>query len=104
MSVMTHKNYSAHVEYDDDDGIFRGRIAGRKLRALWLLVRERRRGRPKRHLRMTSGRRAGNRPEADIGQRPRGARRRPLFRQTDLAQSSQERFRQCFVKKPRKEA
>ena len=28
MSVMNYKNYSAHVEYDDDDGILHGRIAG----------------------------------------------------------------------------
>ena len=25
---MTHKGYSARIEYDDDDGIFTGRIAG----------------------------------------------------------------------------
>ena len=25
---MTHKSYSARIEYDDDDGIFTGRIAG----------------------------------------------------------------------------
>jgi len=27
-STMTHKGYSARIEYDDDDGIFTGRIAG----------------------------------------------------------------------------
>jgi len=25
---MTHKGYSARIEYDDDDGLFTGRIAG----------------------------------------------------------------------------
>lgn len=28
MNAMTYKGYSARVEYDDDDGIFFGRIAG----------------------------------------------------------------------------
>ena len=28
MSTMTYKNYSARVEYDDDDAIFFGKIAG----------------------------------------------------------------------------
>ncbi len=28
MSTMSYKGYSARVEYDDDDGIFFGRIAG----------------------------------------------------------------------------
>lgn len=28
MSAMNYKGYSARVEYDDDDGIFFGRIAG----------------------------------------------------------------------------
>jgi predicted HicB family RNase H-like nuclease len=28
MSTMTHKGYAARVDYDDDDGIFFGRIAG----------------------------------------------------------------------------
>jgi predicted HicB family RNase H-like nuclease len=28
MSVMSYKNYSARVEFDDEDGIFVGRIAG----------------------------------------------------------------------------
>ena len=28
MSAMTYNGYSARVEYDDDDGIFFGRIAG----------------------------------------------------------------------------
>lgn len=28
MSTMSHKGYSARVDYDDDDGIFFGRIAG----------------------------------------------------------------------------
>lgn len=28
MSTMTFKGYSARIEYDDDDGIFFGRIAG----------------------------------------------------------------------------
>ena len=27
-NVMTYKGYSARVEYDDDDGIFFGRLAG----------------------------------------------------------------------------
>ena len=27
-NTMTHKGYSARVEYDDEDGIFTGRIAG----------------------------------------------------------------------------
>ena len=28
MNTMTYKGYSARIEYDDDDGIFFGRIAG----------------------------------------------------------------------------
>ncbi len=28
MSMMRFKGYSAHVEFDDDDGLFFGRIAG----------------------------------------------------------------------------
>ncbi|HLW28429.1 MAG TPA: type II toxin-antitoxin system HicB family antitoxin [Kiloniellales bacterium] len=28
MSTITYKGYSARIEYDDDDGIFFGRIAG----------------------------------------------------------------------------
>ena len=28
INSMTHKGYSARIEYDDDDGIFTGRIAG----------------------------------------------------------------------------
>ena len=28
MSKMTHKGYSARIEYDDRDGIFVGRIVG----------------------------------------------------------------------------
>ncbi len=28
MSVMNYKNYSARVDFDDEDGIFVGRIAG----------------------------------------------------------------------------
>lgn len=28
MSTMTWKGYTARIEYDDDDGIFTGRIAG----------------------------------------------------------------------------
>jgi predicted HicB family RNase H-like nuclease len=28
MSTMTHKGYAARVDFDDDDGIFFGRIAG----------------------------------------------------------------------------
>lgn len=28
MNVMNYKGYSARVEYDDDDGVFFGRIAG----------------------------------------------------------------------------
>ena len=31
MSAMNYKNYLARVDYDDDDGIFHRRIAGRKL-------------------------------------------------------------------------
>ncbi|MCE8455700.1 type II toxin-antitoxin system HicB family antitoxin, partial [Rhodovulum sulfidophilum] len=27
-NVMSYKDYSARVEYDDEDGIFAGRIAG----------------------------------------------------------------------------
>jgi predicted HicB family RNase H-like nuclease len=27
-NVMNHKGYSARIEYDDEDGIFTGRIAG----------------------------------------------------------------------------
>jgi predicted HicB family RNase H-like nuclease len=27
-STMTHKGYSARIDYDDEDGIFTGRIAG----------------------------------------------------------------------------
>ena len=27
-NVMTHKGYAARIEYDDEDGIFTGRIAG----------------------------------------------------------------------------
>lgn len=27
-NTMTHKGYSAHIEYDDEDGIFTGRVAG----------------------------------------------------------------------------
>jgi predicted HicB family RNase H-like nuclease len=27
-STMTHNGYSARIEYDDEDGIFHGRIAG----------------------------------------------------------------------------
>ena len=27
-NMMTHKGYSARIEYDDEDGIFTGRIAG----------------------------------------------------------------------------
>ena len=27
-NTMNHKGYSARIEYDDDDGIFTGRIAG----------------------------------------------------------------------------
>jgi predicted HicB family RNase H-like nuclease len=28
MSVMSYKNYSARVDYDDEDGVLHGRIAG----------------------------------------------------------------------------
>lgn len=28
MSSMSHKGYSARVEFDDDDGLFFGRVAG----------------------------------------------------------------------------
>jgi predicted HicB family RNase H-like nuclease len=28
MNIMSHKGYSARIEYDDDDGIFFGRLAG----------------------------------------------------------------------------
>jgi predicted HicB family RNase H-like nuclease len=28
MSAMRHKGYSARIEYDDEDGVFRGKIAG----------------------------------------------------------------------------
>lgn len=28
MNAMTYKGYTARIEYDDDDGIFTGRIAG----------------------------------------------------------------------------
>ncbi|WP_158813367.1 type II toxin-antitoxin system HicB family antitoxin [Methylocapsa sp. S129] len=28
MSAMRHKSYAAHIEYDDEDGIFHGKIAG----------------------------------------------------------------------------
>jgi predicted HicB family RNase H-like nuclease len=28
MSIMSYKNYSARVEFDDDDGVFVGRLAG----------------------------------------------------------------------------
>lgn len=28
MSAMRHKGYSARVEYDDEDGLFHGKIAG----------------------------------------------------------------------------
>lgn len=27
-NTMTHKGYAARIEYDDDDGLFTGRIAG----------------------------------------------------------------------------
>ena len=27
-NIMTYKGYSAHIEYDDEDGIFTGRLAG----------------------------------------------------------------------------
>ncbi|MCA3590897.1 MAG: toxin-antitoxin system HicB family antitoxin, partial [Methylocystis sp.] len=27
-NVMTHKGYAARIAYDDEDGIFTGRIAG----------------------------------------------------------------------------
>ena len=28
MNAMSHRGYSARIEYDDDDGVFVGRIAG----------------------------------------------------------------------------